>query len=431
MSARRGGEADKFGSLYEAAWTTYQLLRVLAERADAVTVEDLGDAGKGSEFTLLTPYHADEAHQVKLGYSNANGWTPRKLADEGVLQAARHHVERGRQFHFVSTIPSPKIETLADRARRSASLESFIADWLTKELRPEFDYLCRPAVYGSGHVVWQTLRGMWVHCQDEVGLNHMNDALAALLLDGAPPTAAALSLGNLAARNLGVRLDAVAIEERLGEYDLRFAERIGSPTLTQAVAAVLASWKANIERELLQPTIPRSEGMELADVLRSDANQVAVVVGTAGAGKSAVLHQAVQALEADNWAVLGLRLDRLEAFASTGEIGQHLDLGISPVAALAAAASERPSVLVIDQLDAVSLASGRMPLRFDAVVDLIREAIAFPHMRVLLACRAFDVDNDHRIRQLVTDEHVVRVEVHSLSAAQVDAAVESMGLPAH
>jgi len=430
VSARPGGEADKFGNRYEGVWTIHHLLLVLAGRATAVTVEDLGDAGKGSEFTLATPYHADEAHQVKIGYSNASGWTPRRLATEGVLEAAQLHVEQGRQFHFVSTIPAPKMETLADRARRSDGLQSFVTNWLTDELKKEFTYLTGRDVCGSDQVAWQLLRGIWVHCQDEDGLRRMNDVLAALLLDGAPPTAAALSLGDLAQRSLGVRLDAQAIEERLGAYDLRRAQHIGSPTLAHAVAAALASWKGSIERELLQPTIQRSEDTELADVVRSTTNQVAVVVGAAGGGKSAVLHQAARELEAENWAVLGLRLDRFEAFASTAEIGVHLGLGMSPVAALAATAGERRSLLVIDQLDAVSLASGRMPFRFDAVADLIREAAAFPQMRVLLGCRAFDVDNDHRIRRLVTAEGVMRVDVHPLSDAQIDAAVGAMSLRA-
>ena len=51
-------------------------------------------------------------------------------------------------------------------------------------------------------------------------------------------------------------------------------------------------------------------------------------------------------------------------------------------------------------------------------------------MRVLLACRAFDVDNDHRIRKLVNDERVARIEVRSLTDGLVDAAVTAMNLPA-
>jgi hypothetical protein len=428
--SRPGGEADKFGNLYEGAWAIHHLLLVLAGRADALTLEDIGELGKGAEFTLLR-YAETEVHQVKRQYRNANGWTPRTLEAEHILENAKHHVDRGRQFHFVSAIPAPKVAKLSDRARRSANLQSFVStDWMTEGLRPDFTYLSG-TVYASDEVAWKVLRSIWMHCQDEVGLRRMNDALAELLLEGAPPTLAALGLGDLAYRNQGVKLDTAAIESRLAEYGLRRAYRIGSATVTEAVAVTLDSWKASIERELLKPTIPRSEGRELAAALRAGSNQIVVIVGTAGAGKSAVLHQAVQELKTENWAVLGLRLDRLEAFASTAEIGQHLGLSMSPVAALAAVANERPSLLVIDQLDAVSLASGRMPLRFDAVADLIREAAAFPKMRVLLACRAFDVDNDHRIRQLVTDESVARLEVHRLSDDQISAAVQAMGLPAN
>lgn len=430
MSARPGGEADKFGNRYEGAWTINHLLLVLVGRAESVTVEDVGERGKGSEFTLTRGGH-DEAHQVKLGNGNANGWTLKSLNTNGVLKAARGHVEQGRQFHFISSIPAPILKKLASRARQSASLEAFLTepDWLTKDLEPEFNYLSG-SVYQSGEVAWLTLRGIWVHTQDEEGLRHMNDALADLLLDGAPPRPAALSLGDLAIDPPAIRLDAAGIEARLPEYDLRRAQRVGSPSITQAVATSLSSWKTSIERDLLEPTIQRSESAALTDALGSSTGQLTVVVGTAGAGKSAVLHQVVQGLETEGWPLLGFRLDRIEAFASTAELGESLGLGMSPVTALAAAAGKRPSLLVIDQLDAVSLASGRMPLRFDTVADLIREAAAFPQMRVLLGCRAFDVDNDHRIRQLVAAEGVTRFEVQLLTDNQVNAAVLAMNLPA-
>jgi hypothetical protein len=428
VSARPGGETDKFGSMYEGAWTIHHLLLVLSGGADAITVEDVGEIAQGAEFTLLRNA-TTEVHQVKVKYRNANGWSPKNLQAENVLENARHHVQLGRQFHFISSIPAPTLTSLSDRARRAASLKSFATDWMTEGLRPDWDYLVAK-VTSSDQAAWQLLRGMWMHCLGEADIRHTNDALAGLLLDGAPPTLAALGLGDLAQHNLGVRLDAAAIKALLEQYGLRLAHRIGSPDVARTVAATLASWQASIERELLQPVIHRTEGAKLAETLRSGVSQVAVVVGTAGAGKSAVLHQGVQALEAENWAILGVRLDRLEGFASTAEIGQRLGLGMSPVAALAAAANERPSLLIIDQLDAVSLASGRMPHSFDAVADLIREAAIFPQMRVLLACRAFDVDNDHRIRQLITDERVTRVEVHPLTDSQVDAAVTAMNLPA-
>lgn len=51
MSPRPGGEADKFGNLYEGAWTVRHVLYVLMGKADSITVEDVGDLAEGSEFT--------------------------------------------------------------------------------------------------------------------------------------------------------------------------------------------------------------------------------------------------------------------------------------------------------------------------------------------------------------------------------------------
>ncbi len=262
-----------------------------------------------------------------------------------------------------------------------------------------------------------------------MGLRRINDALAELLLTGAPATAAWLSLGDLANQNLGVRLTAAAIEERLPEYELSRAQLIGNPTVAQAVDEVLASWKASIALTLLSPAIARAESTDLSDRLRGSDTPVTMVVGAAGAGKSGVLWQSVQELEAkEHWPILAFRLDRLESMASTSDLGRQLGLGVSPVTALAAVAAGGPCLLVVDQLDAVSFASGRLPSGFNTVVDLIREAAAFPQMRVLLACRAFDVDNDHRIRQLIADNEVGRLDVGPLTGSQVDAAVAAMGL---
>lgn len=68
-----------------------------------------------------------------------------------------------------------------------------------------------------------------------------------------------------------------------------------------------------------------------------------LVTGTAGGGKSAVLHETVDQLEADGWPVLALRLDRLDPFPTPLALDRLYDLDASPVTALAAAAQDRPS----------------------------------------------------------------------------------------
>jgi hypothetical protein len=427
MSPRVGGEADKFGNRYEGVWTVRQLLYVLAGRVDSITVEEPGELGEGVEFTVRRGDET-EVHQSKRQLGSANGWTVRSLDREGVLNAARRHVAAGRRFHFISVIPARDLDELADRARRSNDLETFINKMLDGvKLRQDYDYLSSK-VYGSAQTAWETLQGTFARWPDEREVRDGNAALVGLLLEGADePLLAAVGLGDLVVNNLALRLDAPTIEGLLGEYGLRRAQLVGGPPLIQTLQAAFDTWKDSVRRELLDPAIPRSEAGDIVDRLKG-ADRLLFAVGAAGGGKSAVLYEAVRQLEAEGWVALALRLDRIEPFSAAVELGHRLGLSVSPVTGLAAVAQDRPSLLVIDQLDAVSLASGRMPSTFDAVAAVLREASAFPNIRVLMACRKFDVDNDHRIRGLVEAEHAGRVEIQQLSDEQVAAAVQAMGL---
>jgi hypothetical protein len=136
MSPRPGGEADKFGNRYEGAWTVRQVLDVIAGRIDRMQVEPAGIAGEGAEFLIWRDGRV-EAHQVKRQVGNAKNWTVLRLVSVDVIESARKHVSEGREFHFVSTIPTD-LDEIADRAKRSADLAAFRTDMLTAELRPVF-----------------------------------------------------------------------------------------------------------------------------------------------------------------------------------------------------------------------------------------------------------------------------------------------------
>jgi hypothetical protein len=428
MSPRPGGEADKFGNRFEGRWTVRQLLYVLLGQADSVTVEEAGESGQGAEF-LVRRGNATQAHQVKRQRGNANEWRLQDLQAAGVLRAASDQVAAGREFHFVSIVPARVLDELADRARRVNDLQSFIADMLTNELQPHFTYLTGPAVFGSPEAAWRTLRDTYARWPDERDVVDINSGFAGLLLEGAEPRLAAVALSDLVLDQLNVPLDANLIERLLADYGLRRAQLVGSPTLAQDVQSALTRWKDSVARELLDPVIARAETADIWARLQ-DEDRVLFVLGDAGSGKSAVVHQTVQEAASARWPILAFRLDRLGAYTSTAELGRQIGIGatISPVSALEAVSRGSDCLLVIDQVDAVSLASGRMPASFDIIAGLLREASGFPTMRVVLACRKFDVDNDERIRAVVQAKGVSQVEVKPLPDDQVNAAVQAMGL---
>ncbi|RKQ90454.1 hypothetical protein C8N24_0256 [Solirubrobacter pauli] len=423
MSPRAGGEADKIGNRYEGRWAVSWLLAVLAGRVRSIAIEERGRGGEGVEFTVIDNNGAEASHQVKRQRGNRNGWSLRELETEGVLAAAAAQVARGRQFWFVSLVPARDLDELSDQARRSDDLDALRSS-ISRELNAKFSLLVD--IWGDAAQTFEILRGVYVEWPGERHLTATNAALAELLL-GAPGAATAACLADLINDHLGETLDAEAIEEALGGYGLARRADTG-PQSVNAVKGTLDAWTNSVERELLDPEIPREEAAEVADRLRSGHDKVLLIAGAAGHGKSAVLHQAVRDI-AGGWPVLAMRLDDRGEFGSTQELGASLGLDGSPVPILAAAAGGGDCLLVVDQLDALSLASGRLPLRFNHIAKMIEEAAAFPAMRVLLACRQFDIDNDHRLKRLVDkDGPAQQMSIGPLDDAQVTAAVNTMGL---
>ncbi|MFI0982145.1 hypothetical protein ACH4SP_34710 [Streptomyces sp. NPDC021093] len=429
MTPRPGGETDKFGNRYEGAWTVRHALYVLLGMGTSITLEAVAPLGDGVEFVHRHEGRV-EVHQVKRQNRNANSWNVASLRDKEVWKSLRSHVDAGRAFHFVSLVPARALDELADRARRSDDFASFEADWLTSELRGPFDALAATDVYGSAATAWRMLRGLWVEWHNERDLVRTNAVLAEQVLAGATGRLAAVGLGDLLLNNLGTTLDASALTSRLGEYGLRRVTRVDGEAVADAVGEATTHWAASVERGLLRPSIPRDEAGRLVDRVTGGSEQLTLLTGAAGSGKSAVLHQAVAALGERAVPSLAFRLDRLAPFSSTSELGRRIGLTMSPVGALGAVADGQPCVLIVDQLDAVSLASGRIPDTFDAVADLVSEAQAHPAMRIVLVCRAFDAQADPRIRQLTASDDWARVTVGPLSDAEVDTAVTNMGLDA-
>lgn len=426
MTPRSGGEADKLGNKYEAAWVVRHALYCLFDPDASITAEDIDvELAQGSEFTYAKA-SATEVHQVKRQPGNRNYWSVAALAELDIFKDAARHVAAGRQYHFVSQIPCGPLRELADRARKSDDLASFTQWWLAnKELSTTFDEMSSAKVFGSAEVAWSALRGMWFEVQSESDVIRVNGMLAGQILEGASGHLAALAMGDVIVANLGKRLTSLELFDLLAPLGVRPLVAGIRVNAREQVTVVTDSWMNTIGRELLQPAIARDEAVSLISAMAD--SRLGLITGTAGGGKSSVLFQTATSLQNADTAVLALRLDRLQPFASTAEIGRQLGLETSPAASLALAADGRDAYLVIDQLDAVSLASGRMPQSFDVVTDLIAEALSVAGMRVILACREFDVENDHRIRELAGRPDMTRVNVGELPVEAVKTSIAEMG----
>lgn len=425
-----GGIADKLGNKYELTWAVHHALRCLQDERRSITLEDLDpELARGSEFTYVDERGVVAVTQVKRQDNIADHWTVAALRHHKIFATAATHVAAGRQYHFSSMTPCASLRVISERARQSADLQQFIQGQLTDELSRVFAELAAPGVLGSPAQAWEVLRGMWFEVGGEQELAKTNAMIADTLLEGATDSLLATAVGAVLLDSLCQRRTGRELLEGLAKLGVYARTETARRTAHDEVQAATASWRRAVERELLKPSIPRPEAVDLVDLMAT--TRLALVAGVGGGGKSAVVWQAVQDLQAQGAEVLAFRLDRLGAFGSTAELGALRGLSASPVVALRMAADGRDAFLVIDQLDAVSRASGRLSERYDTIADLIDEAMAVEGVRVILACRVFDIENDHRIRKFDARPDVSRLTVGPLPDSAIASAVEAMGLDAN
>lgn len=419
--------ADKLGNTYELAWAIRYALSCIQDERRSLTLEDIDpDLADGSEFTYTDEYGEISVTQVKRQNNIADHWTIAALRSRGVLAAAARHVAAGRAFHFSSMTPSGALRVMAERARQSADWQQFVSHQLTPAMAPTFEELTAANVFGSSEAAWKTLRGMWIEIEVEDQLAMTNIMLAEALLGGATGRVATVAIGAVLLNNLRTRMTRRELLDALSRDGITPRDSMAQRTSHERVLAATNSWAGTIERELLSPPIERREASDLVDIMAT--TRVALVAGAGGGGKSSVLYQAARMFAMRDAEVLAFRLDRRGVFSSTLELGMQLGFSTSPITALRMAADGRDAFLIIDQLDAVSLASGRLSEQYDVIAELIQEAMSVDGMRVILACRLFDIENDHRIRRLAAREDVKRLTVEPLGDEAVAGAVAAMGL---
>ncbi|MDP9369196.1 MAG: ATP-binding protein [Chloroflexota bacterium] len=427
-----GGATDKVGNRYEGRWTVLSFTEVMAERADSIRLEPPGAEGEGVEFWVQR-HDVREYHQVKRQLSDGR-WTPAQLNQAGVLGnfQARLRSEDANCV-FVSMYAADQLKELTDRARASVSFQEFRIEFLkSKDATNAFSTL--RAYWGdcSESEAYGMLRRIHVRTLDERSLQEFVRLQIETLVEG-DPGAVEASLAQLALDQVHDELTAFDIWKHLASQGYGRRQWSNDRTVLAAVEAANGRYL----RSFPDPTIggrliQRAEADQILSTidLKGDAPGVALV-GEAGVGKSGVMRQLLSALEGRGIPFLALRVDRLQPVQLVRDLGCQLGLPGSPAAALAAVAQGRECVLVVDQLDAVSLASGRRTELFDPVAELARQAAHLPNVFLVLSCRKFDLDNDHRLRDLVRKQGVAQeMQVGRLSEATVRDTVTGLGLDA-
>ncbi len=436
---RPGGEADKLGNQYEAVWTIEALIGVIRGDYVAITVEPHGEDGQGVEFHLETPDHRLEFHSVKRQRQQGD-WTIPALCKRDkttgrsvlgdLLSKRRKHPTS--ELRFVSSTGTNALGELTDRARQHNTIAD-LEQSLPKNLRRQFNERVAPLL-PSANAALSDLRSLRVIARRHDDLTaSVTQELSQLFYgyDSAlRPENVRRMLSEYVLDHLGETittkdLRALLHESRIGLRDWKLDK-----PMRELVEGINRQYLANVEIELINGNqISRQEAHDIVDELVDGDRRGALVTAAGGFGKSCVVAQCVRLLKERSIPVLCVRMDSRDSCRTSIHLGKQLGLCVSPAVALAGIADQTPCVLVVDQLDAMSMASGRNVPLWDAFSELCNDARSYPHMKMVLACRVFDLEHDFRLRTLADkNSGFVLHEIGLLSETDIREALTYTGI---
>ena len=379
-----------------------------------------------AEFVVTTGPHR-ELHQVKRSHPSGK-WNLAELGfgSDGLLQAIGAQLEgNDDRFIFASGSDARELAELCEAASDSESDVEFERHFLESAGRRKRFEKLRECWACDVPTARARLRRVHIRTIDERELrDKVHLGVTALFL--ANPAAVEAELRGIAEDSVHRTITRRNLVEELRRRGFPLRRLRNPEHAVPAVQAATDRFLAIARRKLIQQRLISKAAAETLLSRLDGFPGDSVVTGRAGSGKSACVVEILDRLHERGLPTLVFRLDRIpvHTVSTTADLGLELRLEESPALVLAAAAEAvgSPGVLIVDQLDAVSTMSGRSSAAFDLVEQLLYEARgmrARAAIHTVVVCRAFDWQNDSRLRQLMPPDSLAQVEVAEFTVEEV------------
>lgn len=154
--------------------------------------------------------------------------------------------------------------------------------------------------------------------------------------------------------------------------------------------------------------------------------QVAMLVDQAGMGKTVVMRDVLYALESLGIVVLAIKADlQFSAVIEYEDLQTHLQLPESIEKIAERFTATTPFVVLLDQIDALSLSLSRDQRALDIATELLARLRLIPGVRILFSCRTFDYHNDPKLNSIEVKK---RFSIPGFSSAEVIAILQEINV---
>ena len=411
-----GGIADKLGNRYEAKWLVRQLLDVIGGKAQSLRFEGIDSSFSGFEFALRRS-GATEWHQTKINSPNGN-WTLNSLKREGVLSAFKERLNSNESdiCAFVSQDPAKDIAVLSQKAKVASDWAEF-QETLSNDQAEKFKRL--KEIWGTdSEKSYSWLQRTTFETVSEASIDSLIETFSILYFRGAAGASFEVLREFLESRFNKLITTESARSELRAEGKLILDDPSIDPTLKERISSA-----TKVYLETYTPfgaggsKISRPEASKLAEqITEPNGANVFLLTGVAGSGKSGVLREFIEILTKRDIPHVAFRIDQHLDCTSPAQLGKAITgREETPAATLKRTFPDQPSVLIVDQVDAVSEASGRNGIVKQAVLSLVSDIRNFGNMAIVIACRTFDLESDQRLKALKDTPHIVHIDVQLLS----------------
>ncbi len=420
-----GGSSDKYGNRYEGYLTVGCMADVLDCKADFIYLEPLGMEGDGIEF-YLSKNGIKKYYQVKR-QNTIGKWTLSNLENNKILSNFWNKLLEENSFcYFVSSYGAQELDEFTDYSRK-ISFSKFIERLSdSKKLEKSFKELCGYWKC-SERESYDSLKRIYVKTIDEDFLSESVEYKLFPLVEGDSATVKDV-LAQYALKRVTEKLSTDEIWKHLkkrGFYPKEINENSEVLKTTLDINNKYISYLQ--KKQITEEPIPRKEAEKIIKIITSSNRTDAIVIGKAGMGKSNIILQTMLELDHKEISYFVIRADRLTPTISPELLGSELGLPDSPVKILSAISNGKKGVLIIDQLDSMSLISGRHPEFFECINEMVRQSKLFPNLRLLIGCREFDLEQDSRFLTLINENDFQRVYVKSLADKEIYDVLKSFG----
>ncbi|MEL6929336.1 MAG: hypothetical protein AAFO95_11965, partial [Cyanobacteria bacterium J06600_6] len=410
-----GGIADKLGNRYEAKYLVYKILEMIAGEVDWIHFEGLTEEFRGFEFSAKQGGQTNW-YQTKISISQGN-WTLRRLDNEGVLKAFAKRLGSDPKClcHFVSQNPSKDLSSFSDKARIASDVDDFLAS-LSHAQREKLTDIST-ALQTDDRTTFNWLRRSYFEVLSQDSIESSTRTISKLLFTD-PQLDIFPILRDLLEKNFNRKLTVEEVRQFFAEAEIGFKDWRLTPTLRQNIAKQTKRYLNTYNPfGAGGEVIERKETAEvLSELQKPDGAKIIFLAGEAGSGKSGVVRAVIDFLDQEKIIHLAFRVDRYLDCATPEDIGSKiLGRNENPVITLHGGAVDQPSVLIVDQVDAVSEVSGRSGAVKDAILEFF-DSRSLLDTKIIYVCRSFDLENDARLKSFLgPDGDVAKIQVNLLN----------------